>query len=48
MLKAALLWYKKFKSDIENIRFKFNTYNLYMANRMINGKYVKMCHAVIP
>ena len=38
MLTASLLWYMKFKKDLEGISFKFNDYNLCIANRMVNGK----------
>ena len=27
MLISAMLWYNKFRSDLENIRFKFNPYD---------------------
>ena len=37
MLEAALLWYKKFRSDLEEKGFKFNPYDPCVANRMING-----------
>ena len=37
MLTASLLWYLKFKKDLENIGFKFNDYNPCIANRMVNG-----------
>ena len=37
MLTASLLWYLKFKTDLENIGFKFNDYDLCIANRMVNG-----------
>ena len=32
MLIAALLWYKKFRSDLEEVRFVFNLYNPYVTN----------------
>ena len=38
MLVAALLWYKKFRQDLESIGFKFNPYDPCVANRMIKGK----------
>ena len=38
MLKAALLWYKKFKKDLEGIGFRFNPYDPCVANRMRNGR----------
>jgi hypothetical protein len=37
MLIAALLWYKKFKSDLETVGFKFNNYDPCVANRRVNG-----------
>jgi hypothetical protein len=38
MLIAALLWYKMFKADLEEIGFKFNPYDPCVANRIINDK----------
>ena len=38
MLQAALLWYKKFRSDLEGIGFKFNGYDPCVANRVVSGK----------
>ena len=38
MLIAALLFYKKFKKDLEEIGFEFNPYDPCVANRIINGK----------
>ena len=38
MLVASLLWYKKFRSDLEGIGFKFNPYDPCVANRMKYGK----------
>ena len=38
MLTASLLWYLKFKKDLEGIGFKFNDYDPCIANRMVNGK----------
>jgi hypothetical protein len=37
MLAAALLWYKKFKDDLEKIDFKFNPYDACVANRSVKG-----------
>ena len=37
MLTASLLWYLKFKKDLEKIGFKFNDYDPCIANRMVNG-----------
>ena len=38
MLEASLLWYKKFRKDLEEQGFKFNPYDPCIANRMIDGK----------
>ena len=38
MLEASLLWYKKFKADLESIGFVFNPYDPCVANRMVNDK----------
>ena len=38
MLAAALLWYKKFRKDLESIGFIFNPYDPCVANRMVNNK----------
>ena len=38
MLTASLLWYLKFKKDLEGIGFKFNDYDPCIANRLVNGK----------
>ena len=37
MLQAALLWYQKFKRDLEDIGFKFNPYDPCVANRKVHG-----------
>ena len=46
MLKAALLWYQKFRSDLEDINFKFNPYDPCVANRKIKGKQHTICFHV--
>jgi len=38
MLVATLLWYQKFRRDLEAIGFKFNVYDPCIANRIVNGK----------
>ena len=38
MLESALLWYNKFRKDLEKEDFIFNAYNPYVANKIINGK----------
>ena len=37
MLQSSLLYYKKFRKDIESIGFKVNPYDPCVANRMVNG-----------
>ena len=38
MLVASLLWYKKFKGDMETEGFKFNPYDPCVANKKVHGK----------
>ena len=38
MLVASLLWYKKWRTDLESIGFVFNSYDPCVCNRMINEK----------
>jgi len=38
MLQAALIWYKKFRSDLESIGYVFNPHDPCIANKMIDGK----------
>jgi hypothetical protein len=38
MLISSILYYKKFRKDIELIRFEVNPYNICVANRKVNGK----------
>ena len=42
-LKAALLYYLKFVSDIKEIGFKLNPYDPCVANRMVNGHQHTIC-----
>jgi hypothetical protein len=37
MLEAALLWYKKFRGELEQKGFRFNPYNPCVANRTEKG-----------
>ena len=37
MLQAALLWYNKFRQELENEGFEFNPYDPCVGNRMENG-----------
>ena len=38
MLISALLFYLKFRDDLEDIRFIFNPYDLCVGNRIVQGK----------
>ena len=38
VLVAALLWYKKFRADLEKIGFEFNLYDPCVANKIIQSK----------
>ena len=38
MLQSSLLYYKKFRKDIESIGFVINPYDPCVANRIVNGK----------
>ena len=38
VLQAALLWYSKFREDLESKGFKFNPYYPCVMNRMVSGK----------
>ena len=38
MLESALVWFRKFKGDLESIGFEFNPYDACIANREVNGK----------
>ena len=38
MLEAALMWYKKFRTDLEGIGFVFNPYDPCIAQRTVRGK----------
>jgi len=47
MMIASILYYKKFRKDIESIGFEVNPYDICMANRMVNLKqhtHVKSSH----
>jgi len=37
MLVSSLLWYNKFKKDLEGCGFVFNPYTPCAANKMVNG-----------
>ena len=36
--QSAMLWYEKFKGCLEGLGFKLNEYDLYIANKIIDGK----------
>jgi hypothetical protein len=38
MLIASILYYKKFRKDIESIGFEVNPYDICVANRRVQGK----------
>ena len=38
MLISALVWYKKFRADLEDEDFVFNPYDACVANRIVDGK----------
>jgi hypothetical protein len=38
MIQSSLLFYKKFRKDLEGIGFKVNPYDPCVANRIVNGK----------
>jgi len=35
---TSFLYYKKFRKDIESIGFEVNPFDIFVANRMVNGK----------
>ena len=37
MMEAALLWYKRFRHELEDVGFKFNLYDPCVANRTRQG-----------
>jgi hypothetical protein len=46
MLVASLLWYKKFRGDLEGIGFEFNPYDPCVANRTVSNKQHTVCFHV--
>jgi hypothetical protein len=38
MLISSILYYKKFRKDIESVGFEVNPYNICIANHTVNGK----------
>ena len=43
MLRAALLFYKRLRSDLENMGFEVNPYDPCVANKMVNGHQMIVC-----
>ena len=43
ILRAALLFYKRLRSNLENMGFKINPYNPCVANKMVNGHQMTIC-----
>ena len=37
MMKASVLYYKKFRKDLEDIGYEVNPYDICIANKMVNG-----------
>ena len=43
MLRAAILFYKILRSDLENMGFKINPYDPCLENKMVNGHQMTIC-----
>ena len=43
MLRAALLLYKRLRSDLENMGFEVNPYDPCAANKMVSGHQITIC-----
>ena len=43
MLRAALLFYKRLRSDLDNMGFEINLYDPYVVNKMVNGYQMTIC-----
>ena len=43
MLKAALLFYKRLMSELENMGFKINPHDPCVANKIVNGHKMTIC-----
>ena len=43
MLKAALLFYKRLRFDLEEMGFVVNPYDLCVADMMVNGAQITAC-----
>jgi hypothetical protein len=44
MLVSALLYYNKFRSDIEEFGFEVNPYDPCVANKMVDGNQMTVVH----
>ena len=42
-MQPEILWYDTFKGYLENLGFKLNKYDLYVVNKVINGKQCTVC-----
>ena len=43
MPRAAILFYKRLRSDLEDMGFEINLYDLCVANKMVNGHQMTIC-----
>ena len=43
MLRAALLFYKRLRSDMENMGFEINPYDPCVANKIVSGHHMTIC-----
>ena len=43
VLRAALLFYKRLRSDLENMGFEVNPYNPRVANKMVSRSQMTIC-----
>ena len=43
MPRAAFLFYKRLRSDLENMGFEVNPYDPCVANKMVNGSQMTIC-----
>ena len=43
MLRAALIFYKRLRSDLENMGFEINPYDPCVANKMVSGHQMTIC-----
>ena len=43
MLRSALWFYKRLRSDLENIGFRINPYDPCVAKKMVNDHHMTIC-----